>query len=127
MATGATLVGLIGAGAVPEVDRLLNALDALPQRDLAKLASLKLPPSGERVMSVRDAYFNATEVVDANSAVGRVSADSVAAYPPGIPNLLPGERITSEAIEFLQATIKVPFGHVRGGASKDMTTFRVVK
>ena len=127
MATGATLVGLIGAGAVPEVDRLLTALDALPQRDLVKLSNLNLPTSGERVMSVRDAYLNSTEVVNAKAAVGRVSADSVAAYPPGIPNLLPGERITTEAIEFLQATIKVPFGHVRGGASKDMSAFRVVK
>ncbi|MFM1819010.1 MAG: hypothetical protein RIS61_608 [Actinomycetota bacterium] len=127
MATGATLVGLVGAGAVPEIDRLLVALDSLPERDLAKLGNLNLPASGERVMTVRDAYFNATEVVDAKSAIGRVSADSVAAYPPGIPNLLPGERITSDAVDFLQATIKAPFGHVRGGASKDMTAFRVVK
>ena len=127
MATGATLVGLVGAGAVPEVERLLVALNSLPERDLARLANLNLPASGERVMSVRDAYFNATEVVDAKAAIGRVSADSVAAYPPGIPNLLPGERITSEAVDFLQATIKVPFGHVRGGASKNMDAFRVVK
>jgi len=30
--------------------------------------------------------------------------------PPGIPNLMAGEVVTPEAIEFLQATIRVPFG-----------------
>jgi hypothetical protein len=30
--------------------------------------------------------------------------------PPGIPNLIAGEVVTPEAIEFLQATIRVPFG-----------------
>lgn len=127
MATGTTLVALIGAGATPEVNRFLTALEKLPERELdSDLVSI-LPPAGERVTSVREAYFSQTEIVDASNAVGRVSADSVAAYPPGIPNLLPGERITLDTIEFLKATVAAPFGHVRGGATKDMSAFRVVR
>jgi lysine decarboxylase len=126
MATSSTLVALIGAGATPEVEIFLQALNQLPERDLTKNQNLDLPAAGERKMTVRDAYFSLTEVVGAKSAVGRISADSVAAYPPGIPNLLPGEIITAETISFLQATATAPFGHVRGGATKDMSAFRVV-
>ena len=126
MATSSTLVALIGAGATPEVEIFLQALNQLPERDLTKNQTLQLPEAGERKMTVRDAYFSATEVVSAKSAIGRISADSVAAYPPGIPNLLPGETITAETISFLEATVAAPFGHVRGGATKDMSAFRVV-
>lgn len=127
MATDSTLVMLIGAGAQPDVNRVLDALHSLPERDLELGEPLRLPPPGTRRMRVRDAYFNRTEIVSANDAVGRVSADAVAAYPPGIPNLLPGEEITQETVAFLQATIAAPFGHVRGGAATDMSAFRVVK
>ena len=127
MATGNTLVTLIGAGAKPEVDKLIQALAKLPTRDLPADNLTVLPKPGARVMSVRDAYFGSTEVVPADKAVGRISADSVAAYPPGIPNLLPGETITQENVSYLQQTVQAPFGHVRGGANKDMAAFRVVR
>lgn len=127
IATHSTIVLLVGAGVVPDVTRILEAFNALPQRDDSTGDTLELPAAGERVSIVREAYFAATEVVSASQAVGRVSADSVAAYPPGIPNLLPGERITAETVAFLQATIAAPYGHVRGGASPDMTAFRVVQ
>ena len=73
-----------------------------------------LPSPGPRAMSIRKAFFSSTEVVPARDAIGRVSADTLSAYPPGIPNLMAGEIVTSEAIEFLQSTARAPFGHVRG-------------
>ena len=45
-------------------------------------------------MSIRKAFFSSTEVVPARDAIGRVSADTLSAYPPGIPNLMAGEVIT---------------------------------
>ncbi len=126
IATHSTIVLLVGAGALPDVDRILEAFHSLPLRADVNVPALELPAAGERVSIVRDAYFAQSIVVNADEAVGQVSADSVAAYPPGIPNLLPGERITRETIDFLQATIAAPYGHVRGGASADMTAFRVV-
>ena len=44
----------------------------------------------------------AAEVVAVDDAVGRVSAESIAGYPPGIPALLPGERITAEVVAYLR-------------------------
>ena len=55
-----------------------------------------------------------------------MSAESLAAYPPGIPNLLPGEIITEEVIDFLLRTARSPFGHVRGAAKPDLSRMRVL-
>ncbi|MDH4159951.1 MAG: aminotransferase class V-fold PLP-dependent enzyme [Actinomycetota bacterium] len=127
MSTDSVVVAVIGAGATPDVDRLIDALHALPAVGSETGPAIPLPAPGERASSVRDAYFAATEVVPAAQAVGRVSADTVAAYPPGIPNLLPGEVVTAAAVDFLQQTAAAPFGHVRGAVSKDMSVFRVVR
>jgi arginine decarboxylase len=41
--------------------------------------------------------------VPAPEAAGRVSAELVAPYPPGVPVLAPGERISAAALEALDA------------------------
>jgi lysine decarboxylase len=126
MSTDAVVVAVVGAGAVPDVDRLLEALHRLPRTGAARGRHIELPSAGQRATSVRDAYFAATEVVPAAEAVGRVSADTLAAYPPGIPNLLPGEVISEEVVTFLRETASAPYGHVRGALTKDMSQLRVV-
>jgi len=49
----------------------------------------------------RQAFFAARETVPFDRAVGRVSAELVAPYPPGIPVLAPGEEITADTVETL--------------------------
>jgi lysine decarboxylase len=56
----------------------------------------------EVVVPPRDAFLGATEVVAVDDADGRVSAEAIAGYPPGIPALLPGERITGEVVAYLR-------------------------
>ncbi|MFZ0323649.1 MAG: aminotransferase class I/II-fold pyridoxal phosphate-dependent enzyme [Actinomycetes bacterium] len=126
MSTDAVVVAVVGAGATPDVDRFVDALHRLPRTGATTSRRIDLPVCGERATSVRDAYFAGNEVIDARQAVGRVSADTVAAYPPGIPNLLPGEVISAEVVDFLQATAAAPFGHVRGAIARDMSLLRVV-
>ena len=126
MSTDAVVVAVIGAGSVPDVDRFADALHRLPRTGAGEGRSLELPEPGARALSVRDAYFAATEVVAAADAVGRVSADTLAAYPPGIPNLLPGEVVTDAVVSFLRDTAAAPYGHVRGALAKDMSQLRVV-
>ena len=128
MSTDSVVVAIIGAGAAPDMDRVADALHSLPEVPGAvTAASIELPVPGLRHSTVREAHFAETVIVAAAEAVGRISADSVAAYPPGIPNLLPGEVITSDAVTFLRETVAAPFGYVRGGAAKDMSCFRVVR
>ena len=46
----------------------------------------------------RDAFLGAGEAVAVDEAVGRISCESIAGYPPGVPSLLPGERVTAEVV-----------------------------
>lgn len=50
-------------------------------------------------LTPREAWFAARERVSVDAAVGRVCAELVCPYPPGVPALAPGERITAEALE----------------------------
>lgn len=126
LATPAALLLLIGAVAAPDVPRLLTAFDALPTQPQNPQPPLTLPGRLERVLALDTAFFSATELVSWQNAAGRISADSLAAYPPGIPNVLPGERLSTEAIQFLRDTAASDSGYVRGAADPALDTFRVV-
>ena len=126
MATDSCIVGLIGAGSRLDVDYVADALHALPESDLADHPPIHLPPTGERAMDLREAYFSATEIVPADAVAGRVSADSLAAYPPGVANVLPGEVITAAVVDFLRQTAASPYGWVRGSLDPQVTRFRVI-
>ncbi len=56
----------------------------------------------EIVLTPREAFMGTTEVVPLQRAVGRVAAEVVAPYPPGVPLLCPGERITREVVVELE-------------------------
>ncbi len=87
-------------------------VDALGQWQAA--ASGLKPPSAivlpspkeielETVMLPRDAFFGATEMVPSEKAVGRIAAEQITPYPPGIPAVIPGERLTSPVIDYLRS------------------------
>jgi lysine decarboxylase len=127
MATDRAVVAVIGAGSTPDVPRTLAALHALPDMGESDLPPVGLPSPGPAAVSLRKAYFAPSEVVAVEDAVGRISADSLAAYPPGIPNVLPGERFTAEVLEFLRHIVSSPFGHVRGAVDQTLTRVRVLQ
>jgi arginine decarboxylase len=79
----------------------------------------------EVVMSPRDAFFADNETVPANAAVGRVSAELIAPYPPGVPVLAPGELITAEAIDSLRE-VKADGGRIAYAADPSLETFQVI-
>ena len=56
---------------------------------------------GEMAVPPRDAFLGQAEVVPVAEATGRISCESIASYPPGVPQLLPGERITTEIVAHL--------------------------
>ena len=126
MSTDDVVVAIVGAGTAPDSDALADALLRLPVLPASTRHHIELPDPGPRRMTVREAWFAPTEVVPSGAAVGRVSADSVAAYPPGIPNLMPGEEITGQTLEFLRETAAAPFGWVRGVVDDDVAHVRVV-
>jgi len=61
-----------------------------------------LPAIPEVAVTPREAFYNETRSVPLREAVGEISAESIMAYPPGIPLICPGERITQEIIDYVQ-------------------------
>ena len=73
-------------------------------RESATALSWSVVP--QRGISMRDAYFAQTEMVDAKKAVGRISADLIAPYPPGVAVVAPGEVLTEQIVDGLSASRK---------------------
>lgn len=57
-------------------------------------------------MSPRDAFFASKRAVPLKDSLNHIAGEMVVPYPPGIPCLLPGERITPEIYGYLRQMIK---------------------
>jgi arginine/lysine/ornithine decarboxylase len=117
--------------AAPQGDRLVAALrdavEALGERaDRTREEFAPPPPWGELAMSPREAFLGPQEVVPFSEAEGRIAAESLAAYPPGVPNVLPGERLTGPTLAYIADSI-AHGGWVRGASDRSLKTIRVVR
>jgi arginine/lysine/ornithine decarboxylase len=111
------------------LDRLGDALEALaaapprpdrPAPRVPELHDLDL----DQETSPRDAFFAETEQVA--DPAGRISAEMISPYPPGVPTILPGERFNRAVVDYLRAGLAA--GMVIPDASDPkLETFRVVK
>ena len=85
------------------------------------------PPAwGPLSLSPREAYLAEHQQVPLEDAVGRVSAESLAPYPPGIPTVLPGERITEGTASYIGRTLRLG-GRLRGSTDPMAATVLVVR
>jgi lysine decarboxylase len=100
----------------------VEELEATPGAPDEKL--VPPPPWGELVMTPREAFLGPQEVIPFDAAAGRIAAEGLAAYPPGIPNVLPGERLTVETLDYIRESV-AHGGHVRGGSDRALKTLRV--
>ena len=108
------------------VDALVPAIRATsgPPRPPSTALSWRVEPVN--VMTPRAAFFAAHETVAADLAVGRVSAELIAPYPPGIPVLAPGELITEELLAGLRA-VAAEGVRVAYAADASLSTLEVVR
>ena len=133
MAAENVVVAVFGLGADAargQAERLLAALrrtveslefsDEDPDEPLAPP-----PPWGRMELPPRRAFLSPQEAVPFAEAQGRVAAESLAAYPPGIPNVLPGELLTAETLSYIRESVEHG-GKVRGAADRSLRTIRVV-
>ena len=118
----------MGEDARPAVERLLaglrHAVAELPDAVPSDVRFAPPPPWGELAMTPREAFFGPQEVVPAEEAAGRIAAESLAAYPPGIPNVLPGERLSEETIQYVRRALDLG-GMLRGASDRKLRTVRV--
>jgi arginine decarboxylase len=102
----------------------IEELEAEPQPRDEKL--VPPPPWGELAMTPREAFLGPQDVVPFEEAADRVAAEGLAAYPPGIPNVLPGERLTAETLDYIRESV-AHGGYVRGGSDRELKTLRVAR
>jgi lysine decarboxylase len=111
------------------VDRFVDAVRESVERQRGQarpvLPSVSWTVDPDVVMSPRDAYFAAHRTVAAMDAIGCVSAELVAPYPPGIPVLAPGERITASAVDGLRQAM-ADGTQVRYAADPTLASLQVV-
>ncbi len=79
----------------------------------------------ETVISPRDAFFAESVTLAADAAVGRVSAELIAPYPPGVPVLAPGELITAQALDSLR-DVAADGGRIAYAADPTLATLQVI-
>ena len=79
----------------------------------------------EMALPPREAFFSPNETLAATAAVGRVSAELVAPYPPGVPVLAPGEVITAAALDALRAA-QADGGRIAYAADPTLATLQVI-
>jgi lysine decarboxylase len=102
---------------------ILEKLRSQPRQTQTALSWSIAPKVG---MSIRDAYFADTEFVSAADAVGRVSADLIAPYPPGVAVVAPGEVLTAQIVDGL-ATSKTVGVRIAYASDPTLKTYRVTK
>ncbi len=135
------VVALVTIGTTREAaDRLVNAFEELARgdRDLDMFApsgileqrmrrgTFRLPAIPPMRMTPRDAFLAAAEAVKLRESKGRICAETITPYPPGIPVIAPGEEITSEIIDYLRLEIKAG-ARIQGPYDDRLRTIRVVK
>ena len=120
----------IGERAARTGERLVEALEHASER-IGEEGSEPLPPFAEpppwgpTELSPREAFLAGQEVVPFDQAEGRIAAESLAAYPPGVPNVLPGERLTRPTLDYIADSV-THGGLVRGASDRTLRTIRVV-
>jgi lysine decarboxylase len=113
------------------VDRLLDVLSGLVDgaQDMPAPPDIAMPSFGdleiEPVLLPRDAFFGPIEDVPVERAAGRVAAEQVTPYPPGIPALVPGERITEGVLDYLRSGLAAGMV-LPDPVDPDLNTVRVV-
>lgn len=96
-----------------ECERLVEAMKELAARksgaEVDKLIGeeIELNNIPEMKMSFRDAFFGENENVMFENAAGRISAETIVFYPPGVPVLCPGEEINDDVISYVRQRQKI--------------------
>jgi arginine decarboxylase len=131
LATHATVVFILGLGESEDgLERFGGDFEETVLR-ISKpgtaRALVRAPGALDQAVAVppREAFLGEAEVVEVDQAVGRISCEAIAGYPPGIPALLPGERITAETVSYLRE-LNSAGARLHGAADPSFQTINVL-
>ncbi|MDE6220605.1 MAG: aminotransferase class I/II-fold pyridoxal phosphate-dependent enzyme [Lachnospiraceae bacterium] len=96
------------ANEIEDMDRLVAACAEISGRYAGRDALRRedsyppFPQLPQQVMTPRRAYFSAAETVCWQEAAGQIAGQMIAPYPPGIPVIYPGERISQAVWDYIE-------------------------
>jgi len=106
---------------------LLRACQKIACGKRQKTIDMKEPslPHPEIVISPQKAWNGQVEAVPLTESEGRIAAETITFYPPGIPVISLGERVTKECLVYI--IDKLTYGYIpHGGSDKTLQTLRVL-
>ena len=111
------------------VDRLFEALKMLTKfRKAAGERTIihrsTAPPIIEPIITPRQAFYSSTLTVGLRESIGRISAEEVTFYPPGIPLICPGELLTVEHVDEIEERLSMGM-RVVGAADRSLRTLKI--
>lgn len=117
------------ANTMEDMKRLIGALQGIAEerKDGLPISNeIFLPKQPDYVISPRQAYFSKSKVVPWEEAKGKIAAEMIAPYPPGIPVIYPGERMTEEVWNYVE-NYRVRKRHLHGPADKELKTYKIIE
>ena len=112
------------------MDKLISALKEISNEYYGKKPATKdfldIPHITNRILNPREAFNSKKEDILLEKSEGKISAEFLLAYPPGIPILCPGEVITKEIIEYVH-DLKRANLYVQGTEDSEVKYIKIVK
>ncbi|MCE9596650.1 MAG: aminotransferase class I/II-fold pyridoxal phosphate-dependent enzyme [Spirochaetia bacterium] len=109
------------------IARLVNAMKllALEAGNSHSLAPVQPPDMPEVVATPRTAFYSPKKFVSFRESAGHIAGEMIISYPPGIPVVCPGERITNDIIEYVTC-LKAERSLLQGTADPEINQIRVL-
>ncbi|WP_251548997.1 aminotransferase class I/II-fold pyridoxal phosphate-dependent enzyme [Neobacillus muris] len=114
-----------------EADILIKALTELSKEfehraEKTEPVQVLLPEIPVLALTPRDAFYSETETIPFEESEGRIIAEFVMVYPPGIPIVIPGEIITKENLHYIKKNLEAGLP-VQGPEDDELKTIHVIK
>jgi arginine decarboxylase len=111
------------------LDKLISALYemAMEHQQCGEIREIavEIPDIPQLSLTPRDAFLGETELVPFRESAGRIIAEFIYVYPPGIPILLPGEVISQKNIDYIVNHLEVGLP-VKGPEDLTLTNVKVI-
>ena len=122
------IMAIIGIGDNEEnIEKLIFALKDIAEnnRKPSIKRDFKIPDTPELIVAPRDAFYSKKKSVSLEKSIGEISGESLMAYPPGIPIVCPGERITKDIIDYINL-LKEEDSSLQGTSDPFVNNIRVL-
>lgn len=111
------------------IQKLIIALKTLSETFYegaeARELVVKVPDIPLLSLTPRDAFYAETELIPFKESAGRIIAEFIYVYPPGIPILLPGEVISQRNIDYIVEHVEVGLP-VKGPEDRSIQYVKVI-